>query len=193
MARASIITAGRVTAAVYAVVIIAIALFLIPNNRDRSFVIATQYFGANTRLTAKLWAEPPGLFITNCVELDRLEHDLEGTYLVRSIEAAKAIGRDDVTRWPHLPDEQIYPITLDAEPDWLLLNQGSTVELWVGQKPAAPRFAEVQAIVPSDGKWVMLLRRGDLAPDVLGDPTGKPTLRLVQLPRVPAQVPASHP
>jgi hypothetical protein len=193
MARAGIITAGRVTTILYVIAIVAIAFFLIPNKPDRVSVVATRYFGANTRLTGKLWLKPPGSLITDRIEMDRLEHDLEGTYLDHPIEADKPIKRDDVSRWPHLKDEEIYPVTLDAEPDWQLLNQGTTVELWIGQKPATPHFAEVQAIVASDEKWVMLLRRRDLAADMLGELTTKPTIRLVQLPHEPASFTAPHP
>jgi len=86
---------------------------------------------------------------------------------------------------PDLPDEDIVQVVLDDEPDWLMLNQGSTVDVWIGQKRANFQYAVVQAIVASGKKWAILLRRKDFDPDILRNTTDKATLHLVGLPHKP--------
>jgi len=108
-----------------------------------------------------------------------------GKYLRRPVEADARLSRADAMPWPDLPGEEIVQVLLDEEPDWLMLNQGSTVDVWIGQKRATPQYAVVQAIVASGRKWIVLLRRKDFAADVLGNTADKPALHLVRLPHKP--------
>jgi hypothetical protein len=180
---ASMITTGRVLAFVYAVAMLGVAYFFLPWHRDESHVQAVRYLGANTRMARTLWTQPREQ--AGRLELARLEDDLVGKYLRRPVEADKPLSRADVMPWPDLPDEEIVQILLDEEPNWLMLNQGSTVDVWIGQKRATTQYAVVQAIVASGTRWVALLRRKDFAADTLGNTADKPTLHLVKLPHKP--------
>jgi hypothetical protein len=109
-------------------------------------------------MASTLWIEPRERSLSGRIELDRLEEELLGKYIRQPVEAGAPIVRANVMPWPDLPDEDVVTVTLEGEPDWLMLNQGSTVEVWIGQKAATPRYALVQAIVASDNKWIALLR-----------------------------------
>jgi len=177
-------TTGRFLAFVYAVAMLGVAWFL-PWHGDASYVRAVRYLGANTRMARPLWTEPRDQSVTGRLELGRLEDELVGKYLRRPVEADARLSRADAMPWPDLPGEEIVQVLLDEEPDWLMLNQGSTVDVWIGQKRATPQYAVVQAIVASGRKWIVLLRRKDFAADVLGNTADKPALHLVRLPHKP--------
>ena len=176
-------------ALMYTVAMVGTAFVAVPDRRDRNYVVATRYLGPNTRIASTLWIEPRGQSPLGRIELDRLEAELSGKYIRQPVEAGKPITRANVMPWPDLPDEDIVPVILDDEPDWLMLNQGSTVEVWIGQKVATLKNAVVLAIVASDKKWIALLRRSDFAPGTLGSPADKSALRLVRLPHKPPPPP----
>jgi len=184
---------GRILALVYVLAMVGVAFLALPDHRDESDVLAARYLGPNTRIENTLWIERRGWSLSRRIELDRLEEELHGKYIRQPVEAGASIMRDNVMLWPDLPDEDIVPVPLDGEPDWLMLNQGSMVEVWIGQKPATPRYALVEAIVGSDKKWLALLRRSDFASDIPNNPTDKATLRLVRLPHKPPPPPSSKP
>ena len=170
---------------VYILAMLGVAFWLLPVDHDRMQVLATRYLGANTRIANGLWIEPGDTPWTERIELDRLEEGLAGKYVKRPVEAGAPIARDNVTSWPDVPDEDIVPVPLEAEPDWMTLNQGSRVEVWIGEKLATNQPALVEAIVTSGNQWTALLRRSDFASDVLKNAADKPKLRLVRLPRKP--------
>jgi hypothetical protein len=193
IAKAPWITIGRMLAIIYAVAMVGVAFLAVPDHRDRSYVLAVRYLGPNTKLASTLWTEPRGRSLSGRIELDRLKEELLGKYIRLPVEAGKPIVRANVMPWPDLPNEDIVLVALEGEPDWLMLNQGSMVEVWIGQKAATSPQAMVQAIVASDKKWIALLRRSDFAPNVLSDPTDKPMLRLVRIPHRPPPPPQSKP
>jgi hypothetical protein len=183
------LTVGRFLALAYAVAMAVVAWFL-PWHGDEGYVQAVRHLGANTRLARTLWTEPRDQI--GRLEIARLEDDLLGRYLRRTVEADGRLTRVDVMPWPDLPDEEIVAVTIDDEPDWLMLNQGSIVDVWIGQKRATPQYAMVQAIVASGTKWAVLLRRNDFAADSLSS-AEKPILRLVRLPHKPPPAPKPPP
>ena len=185
IARAPWITMGRILAIIYTFAMFGVAFLAVPDHRDRIYVKAARYLGPNTRMASTLWIETREQSLSDRIELDRLEEGLLGKYIREPVEAGAPIVRANVMPWPDLADEDIVSVTLEGEPDWLMLNQGSTVEVWIGQKAATPRYAMVQAIVASDKKWIALLRRSDFALDLLSNPADKPALRLVRLPHKP--------
>jgi hypothetical protein len=193
IAKAPWITMGRFLAIFYVGAILCVTFVAVPDQRDRSFVLAARYLGPNTRMARTLWIEPRGQSLSDRIERDRLEEELLGKYVRRPIEGGAPIARADVMPWPDVPNEDVVPVLLDGEPDWMMLNQGSTVEVWIGPKAATPHYALVQAIVTSDTKWIALLRRSDFAPDMLGNPGDKPTLRLVRFPHKPPPPPPPKP
>lgn len=159
------------------------AAFLLPVAHGQSQVSATRYLGANTRMARGLWVEPTNLRWGRRMELDRLEEELSGKYIKHPVEAGGGVARDNVTSWPSMPDEDLVPVPLDVEPDWMTLNEGSLVEVWLGDKLATRQPALVEAIVGSAAQWTALLRRSDFAVDALKNWADKPKLRLVRLPR----------
>jgi hypothetical protein len=167
----------------YVLAVLGAAFWLLPVDHRLRQVLATRYLGTNTRIANGLWVEPGGTPWTERIELDRLEEDLAGKYVKRPVEAGAPIARENVTAWPDMPDEDIVPVPLEAEPDWMTLNQGSRVEVWLGEKLATNQPALVEAIVASGSQWTALLRRSDFASDVLKGAADKPKLRLVRLPR----------
>ena len=117
--------------------------------------------------------------------LDRLEEELSGKYIKQPVDTGHAIAPDNVTSWPVMPDEDIVPVPLEAEPEWMTLNQGSMVEVWLGDKLATRQPALVEAIVGAGAQWTALLRRSDFASDALKTWADKPKVRLIRLPRKP--------
>jgi hypothetical protein len=117
---------------------------------------------------------------------------LLGRYLRRTVEADARLTRVDVIPWPDLQNEEIVAVTIDDEPNWLMLNKGSIVDVWMGQNRATPQYAMAQAIVPSGTKWAVVLRREDFATDSLSS-TENPILRLVRLPHKPPPAPKPPP
>jgi len=151
-------------------------------------VQAVRYLGANTRLTPDLWYEPPDRLEVRRVEVARLEEALAGAYLRKAVEADAPLTRADVMPWPELGDLEIVTVLLEDAPDWRLLNQGATVDVWYGQKLATAQHSVVQAIVPADKKWIALMPRKDFSADSLGS-SEKTTVRLVKPPHKPPPKP----
>jgi hypothetical protein len=148
-----------------------------------AYVLASRYLGANTRISAALLTAPPDMPSSQLIELDRLKKELDGKYVRQPVEFGAKIEVNNVKPWPDLPHEDIVAVSFESEPDWMLLNQGATVEVWLGQKLATPRYALVEAIVGSDKQWIALVRRSDFASDALNDVADKPSLRLVRPPQ----------
>jgi hypothetical protein len=171
--------------AAYILVMLGAAFFVLPATHQQGQISATRFLGANTRVAKGLWAEPADPTWTQRIALDRLEEELSGKYIKQPVEAANPIAPENVASWPNMPDEDIVPVPLEAEPDWMTLNEGSMVEVWVGDKLATRQPALVEAIVGSGAQWTALLRRSDFAADALKDWADKPKLRLVRLPRKP--------
>lgn len=169
----------------YIILIGAFAIFGMPAKREQSQVLATRYLGANTRMAKGLWAEPDGSSWARRIGLDRLEEELSGQYVKQAVEAGKPVAPENVASWPNMPNEDIVPVPLEAEPDWMTLNEGSLVEVWVGDKLATRQPALVEAIVGAGAQWTALVRRSDFAADALKNWADKPKLRLIRLPCKP--------
>ena len=99
--------------------------------------------------------------------------------------SGQEIAPENVASWPTMPDEDLVPVPLEGEPDWMTLNQGSMVEVWLGEKLATRQPALVEAIVGAGAQWTALVRRSDFAADALKNWADKPKLRLTRLPRKP--------
>jgi hypothetical protein len=61
-------------------------------------------------------------------EHDRLVH----RYLKRTVIEGGSILQADVLDWPALGGQEIVPLDLEAGPDWLIMNAGTTVDTWFG-------------------------------------------------------------
>jgi hypothetical protein len=61
-------------------------------------------------------------------EHDRLVH----RYLKRTVTEGGSILQADVLDWPALGGQEIVPLDLEAGPDWLIMNAGTTVDTWFG-------------------------------------------------------------
>jgi hypothetical protein len=177
--------AMAVVIGVYTLAVLGAAFFLLPVNHDPTKLMATRYLGSNTRMARGLWVEPSHSRWGRRMELDRLEEELSGKYIKQPVDSGHEIAPDNVTAWPTMPDEDIVPVPLEAEPDWMTLNQGSMVEVWLGDKLATRQPALVEAIVGADAQWTALLRRSDFASDALKTWADKPKVRLIRLPRKP--------
>src|SRR5262249_30312122 len=130
------VTMGRILVALYTATVVAIAWALLPWYGEGSSVRAVRYLGANTRLTPDLWHARGGRLEVRGVETARLEEALAGASLRKPVEAGAPLTRADVMPWPDLGDEEIVALLLDDAPDFRLLNQGATVDVWYGQKLA---------------------------------------------------------
>ena len=177
--------AMTVVIVIYALAVLGTAFFLLPVNHDPTQLLATRYLGSNTRMAHGLWVEPSHSGWGRRMELDRLEEELSEKYIKQPVDTGHAIAPDNVTSWPVMPDEDIVPVPLEAEPEWMTLNQGSMVEVWLGDKLATRQPALVEAIVGAGAQWTALLRRSDFASDALKTWADKPKVRLVRLPRKP--------
>lgn len=184
-------TTGRVVVGAYLVLVVIAASF-IPGSVGNVHYAALRYLGPNTRLTDKLLVAPAKVSLEDRFRLARERDQLEGRYVKQPVDADNAITPDNVRAWPELNGEEAAAVELDAEPDWMFLNQGAIVEFWVGDKPK-PEHALVLAIVPSGNKWLALLRKKDLPPGSFGMPTEKKALRVEVLPGKPQQPNAQAP
>lgn len=187
----------RALAFIYVAMMIAIAVYAIPSNDQHSF-LAVRYLGANTRIANTLFIRPSNLSLSGRLHLDRLQVELVGKYVKEPIAPGAAIALANLASWPDLSDDLI-PVILSDEPDWMTFNEGSVVDVWKDDKLITLHGAEVQAIVQPDKNkktWLVLLRRNDLVPDYLSDSdlakSNSPvTVRLDGLPHRPQQ-PAAH-
>lgn len=171
--------------AAYAVIVLVAAFCLLPAGPEQAQVSAARYLGANTRMANGLWVEPGKTSWGRRMVLERLEEELSGKYIKHPVDTGHEITPDNVTSWPTMPDEDIVPVPLETEPDWMTLNQGSMVEVWLGDKLATRQPALVEAIVGAGAQWTALLRRSDFSADALKNWADKPKLRLIRLPRKP--------
>lgn len=152
----------RTCAVVYVVVILIVAFFI--RDRDKTKrLTALRFLGANTRLSEKLLVKPSELSIEESFSLDQELKSLKGKYIKKDVAAMEPVTAENVSDWPTVKPTEAFPVELATEPDWVFLNQGSLVQVWVANKPS-PERALVLAILPAAGdKWLALLRRRDVS------------------------------
>lgn len=173
-------TAGRVLALGY-VAVVSVASFLVPKSDSGIHFEAPRFLGKNTRIGSSLLMPPRNSSLEERFWLARERSKLEGKYLAEAITEKSTIAAANVRSWPDLSLDEAVPFELNAEPDWMFLNQGTTVNIRLDD-PAQTQHAEVLAIVPSGNKWVALLRRADLKMQNGGLPTLRGVLNLERLP-----------
>jgi hypothetical protein len=162
----------------YVAIVLVIAFCVIPERAGDVHYLAPRYLGSNTRLAGTLFVLPTKVWVEDRLRLARERSQLEKRYVKKSVDAGAALTPDNVSVWPELSEDAV-PVEVDNEPDWMLLNQGTKVELWIGDKPE-PQHTLVLAIVPSGDRWMALLSRQGL---VLNSPgSAKRTLRIEALP-----------
>jgi hypothetical protein len=105
---------------------------------------------------------------------------MEGKYLMQDVDKGRDITPDQLADWPELKAGGLVPLEIET-PDWLLLNQGTIVEVWAGGKLKA-NDVQVAAIVPLGQKWLALLSKNGFSVDDLGPPADKAGLRIQRLP-----------
>jgi hypothetical protein len=129
------ITAGRCIAFVYVIAIIAITLML-PRANATLHYTALRCLGAGTRIENALLLPATPVALEDRLRLlqerDRLIH----RYLKRTVAEGGSILPADVLDWPALGSQEIVPLDLEAEPDWLIMNAGTTVDIWFGWRRA---------------------------------------------------------
>lgn len=183
------ITTGRVLAASYAAVIVAVTCWLVPAPSGPAHFRAVRDLGANTRLADVLLVAPAGVSLEDRFRLAREKKRLTGRYLKTPVKGGNCVAHAETLDWPAVKVEEAVPLELDAEPDWMLLNQGTMVQVWTGDEL---QRALVLAVVPFGPKWIALLRKSDLKPGPLGTPKLPAKLRIETLP-VPPDEPSAAP
>ncbi|MFN2407676.1 MAG: hypothetical protein ABR594_16630 [Pyrinomonadaceae bacterium] len=159
----NLITPGRFLAAAYAFLMFVIAFNVIPNRDPTKHFAARRYLGANTRLSKDLLVKPETISFEESYSLDQELKKLHGKYLKEDVATMMVVTAEKVSDWPHIDPTESFPVEVATEPDWVFLNQGSLVQVWVNNKPS-PERARVLAIVPSaNNKWMVLLKRQDIA------------------------------
>ena len=156
------ITRGRFFAALYALLVIVIAFKMIPERDPTKHFKALRYLGAHTRLTEKLLVKPENVSFEESYLLDQDLKKLDGKYLKEDVATGMAVEVENVSDWPDIEPTESFPVEMQTEPDWLLLNQGSLVQVWVNNN-SSPQRARVLAIIPSGKNWMVLLNRKDIA------------------------------
>lgn len=156
-----------------------IAYFFLPYSDDNIHYQAPRFLGKNTRLASALLSLPAKISLEDRFRLIREYTRLEGKYVKHDIEAGRPITPDDVSVWPDINPEEAVPFELESQPDWMFLNTGTTIEIWLGDKRQTQ--ALILAIVPSGNKWLALLQKKDLQQDSF-DPSQNRTVRIVRLP-----------
>jgi hypothetical protein len=153
------ITGGRLLAVLYVVLVIAVAIFLVPESKTSAIYKAARELGANTRLTDVDLSADKMNSIDDRLRLRRVHDQLVGRYLTHDTHKGETIDPDKVSPWPELKDVRVTPVPLGAEPDQRMVNQGATVEVSVGD---ARKQLQVLAVVISDGKWFALFRQAEI-------------------------------
>lgn len=185
------ITTGRVMAVSYTLLVFVIAFLVIPEAEQEIHYSARRCLGSNTRLAMPLLVPPSFVSWQGKSRLAREARTLDGQYLKEPVKAGGPIDPKKVRAWPEI-FEEVVPVELDSEPDWMVMNQGARVEVWIGDKPE-PQHGVVLAIVPSGKKWLALLRKSDLKVSALGTPKDPRILRLEALPGRPLKQPPARP
>ena len=183
---------GRVLVGVYALLVLLVAFLIVPSSQKNVHYRALRFLGRNTRLAPSLLLAPRELSMENRLRLARERPKLEGRYLSKDLKVDDEITPEDVVPWPLIKPEDVAPIELPAEPDWMLLNQGTRVEVWLGENPE-PEHAQVLAIVPSGTQWIALLQKKDLKQKNLGPPSAAKAVRIEVLAGPPVIQPPSAP
>jgi hypothetical protein len=180
------ITAGRVVAVLYLILIAVLAGWVVPGRNSGKHYLARRYMGANTRLSAELLLEPTDLSLEDRLWLKRERAGLVDMYLKESVGQGCPVTADKVKTWPDIPAKGAVAVELAAQPDWVFLNQGSAVQLWVGND-TPPERSHVLAVVPSSGKWLAFVCKHELRQQGgLINSKEAPTLRLDAAPEKPA-------
>jgi hypothetical protein len=153
------ITWGRLLAVLYVVLVIAVAIFLVPESKTSAIYKAARELGANTRLTDVDLSADKMNSIDDRLRLRRVHDQLVGRYLTHDTHKGETINPDKVSPWPDLKDVRVTPVPLGAEPDQRMVNQGATVEVSIGD---ARKQLQVLAVVVSDGKWFALVKQAEI-------------------------------
>jgi hypothetical protein len=111
-------------------------------------------------------------------EHDRLLHH----YLRHTVAGGESILPKNVLSWPLL-DEDVVPVEIGggAEPNWMIMNQGATVEIWLDDSLKVPEARVLAVITSGKDSWALLAKR-DLKLDSLGAPNPKWVMRVKALP-----------
>jgi hypothetical protein len=177
------ITAVRVMTVVYVIVVLSVAYFALPQPADDTHYAAARYLGRNTRLAESLFVAPRAASLEEWLRLARERAELAGKYVKQPIDKGADLTVDNVTTWPDVSDTEVSLMNISEEPDWRVLNQGTLVEIWIGESLKA-QHVPVLAVVKSGAKWAILVQKS-AAPYVAGL-EDKATLRIEALPRKPA-------
>lgn len=173
------LSANRMLTFLYVLSVLGIGLRVPPPERNVHYSAGRQLC-ENTRLVAEHLVLPKHVPLEAVYRLRKEKNALVGGYLRRTVKAGETLNVEDVGPWPKIEGDEAIPVEVDTEPDWLLLNKGSVVEVWVGDAED-PIRASVLAVVPSGTKWQVLLDRSDV-PDGFGYPKDQLKLRILSLP-----------
>jgi hypothetical protein len=150
---------------------------------------AATYLGKNTRIGNELLVVPVTRTLEDNFRLARERRRVVGKYLREPVEMGKEITSDKLAGWPDLDDKDTVAVGLDSEPDSMVMNEGTIVEVRADDKIVS-KDAMVLAIVPWEKKkWLALLPKSDITYEAFATSKRPPTLTIEALPE-PVQHPA---
>jgi hypothetical protein len=198
-------TIGRILVIIYVILVLCAGFLAIPGPASGLHYTASRYLGPNTRLSDALLVTPAVRTLEDRLRVGREHARLVGSYVKNEVNRGAEVNTENTQPWPSLTNQEIASVELPTEPDWLLFNRGSLVEVWVGtaqvaqsafilaivpldqSPPAAQTSASIQTTTSAQNsapgrKWLVLLRRSDLGVSGLGSPKEEIKLRIRRLP-----------
>jgi hypothetical protein len=139
---------GRIVVTIYLATILCVGFALVPGPTPGLHYTTTRYLPPNTRLSAALLSTPSARTLEDRNRLQRELARLTGRYVKLEVSKGGVVKPENTEAWPTLTDEELASVEIAAEPDWMLLNRGTQVEVWTDNKPS--QKGVVLAIVPSD-------------------------------------------
>jgi hypothetical protein len=174
-------TLRRALVLVYIVVVVVFACFR-PWPHSAHHFIAVRDLPAGSRLSNELLTTPPGVAIEDRVRQLVERGSLIGHYLRVDARAGDAILPKQAQEWPKLDDPALVPIELKREPNWIEVNAGAWIQVWIGGC-AAPFAVRIAAVVPAgQSGWVALVKGDGFTLETLAKSNNAPVWRVASLP-----------
>jgi hypothetical protein len=173
---------------VYVSLVLTITFWAIPKGLGDVHYYAARYLDKNTRIGDRLLIAPITRSMEDSFRLTRERRLVVGKYLREPVEMGNEVTMDKLVAWPDLVDKETVAVELDTEPDCMVMNQGTIVEVRAGDKIVS-EHAVVLAIVPWGAKWLVLLPKSDIISNAFATSKQSPTLSIEALPE-PVRRPA---
>jgi hypothetical protein len=177
---------------VYAGLVVAFALWGISADLGNVHFCAARYLDGNTRIGERLLIAPATGSLDDSFRLAREKREVVDKYLREPVEMGKEIATDNLMIWPDLDGKETVAVEMDSEPDWMVMNEGTVVEIRAGDKVVC-EHAVVLAILPSGAKWLVLLPKSDITSNDFFASKVPATLSVEALPQPAQHTAASKP